>query len=63
MDVLFNFIRKVFGNHSVDKENIKLIRNSKYFDDKYYRLENPSVKGDACSQYYYYGWKDGKSPS
>lgn len=63
MDVLFNFIRKVFGNHSVDKENIKLIRNSKYFDDKYYRLENPSVKGDACSHYYYYGWKDGKSPS
>ena len=60
---MFNFIRKVFGNHSVDKENIKLIRNSKYFDDKYYRLENPSVKGDACSHYYYYGWKDGKSPS
>ena len=63
VDVLFNFIRKVFGNHNVDKENIKLIRNSKYFDDKYYRLENPSVKGDACSHYYYYGWKDGKSPS
>lgn len=60
---MFNFIRKVFGNHNVDKENIKLIRNSKYFDDKYYRLENPSVKGDACSHYYYYGWKDGKSPS
>ena len=60
---MFNFIRKVFGNHSVDKENIKLIRNSKYFDDKYYRLENPSVQGDACSHYYYYGWKDGKSPS
>ena len=60
---MFNFIRKVFGNHNVDKENIKLIRNSKYFDDKYYRLENPSVRGDACSHYYYYGWKDGKSPS
>lgn len=60
---MFNFIRKVFGNHNVDKENIKLIRNSKYFDDKYYRLENPSVKGDACSHYYYYGWKEGKSPS
>ena len=50
---MFNFIRKVFGNHSVDKENIKLIRNSKYFDDKYYRLENPSVKGDACSHNFY----------
>lgn len=46
-----------------DKENIELIRKSKYFDKKYYLLENPTLKGDPCSHYYYYGWKEGKSPS
>lgn len=46
-----------------DKENIELIRNSKYFDENYYRLEKPNVKGDLCKDYYYNGWKEGKSPS
>ena len=60
---MFNFVKKLFKGHSDDKENIELIRKSKYFDEKYYRLENPNVKGDACRHYYYYGWKEGKSPS
>lgn len=63
VDSLFNFIKKILGIHSVDQENINLIRNSKYFDEDYYKRENPNIKGDACSHYYYYGWKDGKSPS
>ena len=46
-----------------DEENIELIRKSKYFNEKYYLLECPKVKGDPCRHYYYYGWKDGKSPS
>lgn len=54
-------IKKLFINN--DKENIELIRKSKYFDEKYYLLENPKVKGDPCKHYYYYGWKEGKSPS
>lgn len=46
-----------------DIKNMYLIKKSKYFDEKYYKLENPGVKGDPCSHYYYYGWKEGKSPS
>lgn len=52
---------KIFFN--LDKKNIDLIRNSKYFDEDYYKEENPGCKGDACKHYYYYGWKEGKSPS
>lgn len=48
---------------NTDFENIKLIRKSKYFDKKYYLLENPKLKGDPCRHYYYHGWKEGKSPS
>ena len=55
------FIRKIFRDS--DRENIELIRKSKYFDEKYYMLENPKIKGDPCRHYYYYGWKEGKSPS
>lgn len=58
---MFRFLKRIFAN--TDKENIELIRKSKYFDEKYYLLENPKVKGDPCSHYYYYGWKEGKSPS
>ena len=60
---LFSFIKKILGVHSADQENISLIRNSKYFDEDYYKKENPNIKGDACQHYYYYGWKEGKSPS
>ena len=56
-----NFLKKIFMN--TDKENIELIRKSKYFDEKYYLSENPKLKGDPCRHYYYYGWKEGKSPS
>lgn len=58
---MINLLKKIFINS--DKENIELIRKSKYFDEKYYRLENPTLKGDPCRHYYYYGWKEGKSPS
>ena len=57
---MINLLKKIFINS--DKENIELIRKSKYFDEKYYRLENPTLKGDPCRHYYYYGWKEGKSP-
>lgn len=60
---MFKIIKKIWGNHHVVEEDIELIRKSKYFDEKYYRLENPKVKGDLCRHYYYYGWKEGKSPS
>lgn len=60
---MLKFFKRVFGANTIDKENIELIRKSKYFDEKYYLLENPNVKGDPCSHYYYYGWKEGKSPS
>jgi hypothetical protein len=62
-DILIRILKKIFGFGNQDRENIELIRKSKYFDKKYYLLENPDVKGDPCKHYYYYGWKEGKSPS
>ncbi len=54
-----NIIRKKYN----DKKNIKLIKNSNLFSKKYYIMENPDVKIDAAKHYYYYGYKEGKSPS
>lgn len=61
VEFVIRIFQKLFQN--ADKENIELIRNSKYFDSKYYLAENPDIKGDPCSHYYYYGWREGKSPS
>ena len=58
---MLKFLKKIFVNS--DRENIELIRKSKYFDEQYYLLENPKIKGDLASHYYYQGWKEGKSPS
>lgn len=58
---MIRFLKKIFTNS--DKENIELIRKSKFFDEKYYLTENPKIKGDPCSHYYYHGWQEGKSPS
>lgn len=58
---MIRILKKLISNP--DKENIELIRKSKYFDEKYYLLENPKLKSDPCSHYYYHGWKEGKSPS
>lgn len=60
---MLKFLKKLLKLGVNDRDNIELIRNSKYFDEKYYRLENPGLKGDPCRHYYYYGWKEGKSPS
>lgn len=58
---MFKKVLELFNKE--ERENIELIRKSKYFDKQYYLLENPTVKGDTCKHYYYYGWKEGKSPS
>lgn len=58
---MLNFLKKFFINS--ERENIELIKKSKYFDEKYYLLENSNVKGDPACHYYYHGWKEGKSPS
>jgi hypothetical protein len=63
VDILIRIFKKIFSFRNQDRENIELIRKSKYFDEKYYLLENSGVKGDLCKHYYYYGWKEGKSPS
>lgn len=60
---MFKILKKLLGVGNHDEENIELIRKSKYFDEKYYKLENPNLKGDPCQDYYYRGWKDGRSPS
>ena len=46
-----------------DRKNIELIKNSDLFDEKYYFKENNDVGMDAAKHYYYYGYKEGKSPS
>lgn len=60
---MFNILKRNIRLNSQDKNNIELIRKSKYFDATYYMQENPKVKGDPCKHYYYYGWKEGYSPS
>lgn len=60
---MFNFVKRFLKLNQDYKKNINLIRNSKYFDEEYYKLENPRVKGDLCKHYYNIGWKEGKAPS
>ena len=47
----------------VDLRNMYLIKKSGYFDDKYYKLEYPEVRGNRLKHYYYEGWKKGYNPS
>ena len=54
-----NFIKNKYN----DKKNIELIKHSDLFSKKYYLMENSNIKGDAAKHYYYYGFKNGKSPS
>ena len=56
-------ISKLIKFRNDDKKNIELIKNSDLFDEKYYLNDNPDIKIDAATHYYYYGFKDGKSPS
>lgn len=60
---LFKKIKAFVINKYHDKMNIKLIKNSNLMDDDYYKLENPNIKIDPAKHYYYYGFKEGKSPS
>lgn len=46
-----------------DRNNIKLLRKSDLFDEEYYLNQNPDIKMSAVKHYYYYGYKEGKSPS
>lgn len=47
------------------KDYINIIRLmlTKYFDKKYYKLENPDVKGNLYKHYYLFGYKEGRNPS
>ncbi len=60
---MFKKIRNIILKKINDKANIKLIKQSNLFSKKYYLMENPNVKIDAAKHYYYYGYKEGKSPS
>lgn len=60
---MFKLKRKKSKVNKEDEENINLLRNSKYFDEDYYKLMNPKLKTDPCTHYYFKGWKKGKSPS
>ena len=60
---MFNKIKGVIKRKYNDKINIDLIKKSNLFSSKYYRFENPEVKKDPAKHYYYYGYKEGKSPS
>ena len=46
-----------------DKFNILMLKNSDFFDEKYYKLENPDVIGSLVKHYYYTGYKEGRNPS
>ena len=46
-----------------DVINMLMIKNSKLFDEKYYRLENPEIKGSLIKHYYYTCYKNWCNPS
>ncbi len=43
--------------------NIMMIKNSEFFDEKYYQFENPEITGNLVRHYYYTGYKEGRNPS
>lgn len=54
-----------FGNVVYRKE-LRILHNSRYFDEKYYYFLRPDVfnaKRDAALHYLFYGWKEGVNPS
>ena len=60
---MFSKIKSIIKKKYNDKKNIQLIKNSNLFSKKYYMIENPDIKMDPAKHYYYYGYKEGKSPS
>lgn len=46
-----------------DEFNILMLKNSDFFDEKYYKFENPDVVGNLVKHYYYTGYKEGRNPS
>lgn len=49
----------------IDRNKIRRIRESEYFDEDYYLNENLDVRDsgmDAASHFYYYGWKEKRNP-
>ena len=60
---MINRIKTMIKKKYNDRINIELIRKSDFFSKKYYLLENPDVKMDPAKHYYYYGYKEGRSPS
>lgn len=56
-------IRKIKDLMNNDRNNIKLLKKSDFFDEDYYLNENPNIKMSPVKHYYYYGFKEGKSPS
>lgn len=56
-------LRKIKDLRNTDKNNIQLIKKSDFFDEDYYLNENPNIKMSPAKHYYYYGYKEGKSPS
>ena len=48
------------------KKELRVLRNSRYFDKKYYYFLRPDVfnsKRDSALHYLLYGWKEGVNPS
>lgn len=56
-------LRKIKDLMNNDRNNIKLLKKSDFFDEEYYLNENPNIKMSPVKHYYYYGFKEGKSPS
>ena len=56
-------LRKIKDLMNNDRNNIKLLKKSDLFDQEYYLSQNPNIKMSAEKHYYYYGYKEGLSPS
>ena len=60
--MLKKIVRRIWKKYT-DFTNINMIKKSDYFSKDYYLAENPNIKMDPAKHYYYFGFKEGKSPN
>ena len=60
-------LKQVFNHHKHEEEQqIEIIKNSEFFDTKWYLEKNPDVKSrkmSAARHYLKNGWKENRNPS
>lgn len=62
---LKRFLRLMDKKEFKERLTIERIRQSDFFDEKWYLSQNPNIDNsvDVARHYFKYGWKEGKNPS